>query len=489
MTASEQALDSLHHAATGIFREALDACSIESAFDRRIRFEGTQLHRLIPDGSGLSNPALSSLDLKNYRNIYVIAIGKAAVPMLNTLLSRMSRRLGLRGVCCSGEIPHKRNWRIRYFQGGHPLPNEDSFAAARTTLALLRKANKSTLVIFLISGGASALFDLPLDPAITLEDTMGLHNTLISSGAPITEVNTIRKHFSAVKGGRLALAAAETAKLSILLPDVPLRSLDTLASGPTSPDHTTVEEVRAILAKYDLLAKFPPRVSAFFSRADLPESPGNKSRRAPFLPRLPWADGQAAMLRKTVPTNMKAEDEAFRDSMFEVLLSSHDLVENARTLAQQAGYHVVVDNSCDDWDYADAARYLLQRFNALRAEQPRCCLISGGEVTVTIDRTPGAGGRNQQFALACALELAQFAGQQLVAFSAGSDGIDGNTRAAGAIADTTTVSRAIAFGYQPTEALAAFNACPLFTALGDSVVTGPTGHNLRDLRLLISNPA
>lgn len=484
MTASEQALDSLHQTATDVFLQALDACSIESAFDRRIRFEGTQLHRQIDGDSGPAN-----IDLKNYRNIYIIAIGKAAVPMLNTLLSRMSRRLGLRGVCCSNQIPEKRNWRIRYFQGGHPLPNEDSFAAARTALALLRKANKNTLAVFLISGGASALFDLPLDPGITLEDTMSLHDTLISSGAPITEVNTIRKHFSAVKGGRLALAAGEAAKLSILLPDVPLRSLDALASGPTSPDHTTVEEVRAILAKYDLLAKFPPRVSAFFNRSDLPESPGNKSRRAPFLPRLPWADGQAAMLRKSVSVSMKAEDEAFRDSMFEVLLSSHDLVENARTFAQQAGYHTVVDNSCDDWDYADAARYLLQRFNALRAEHPRCCLISGGEVTVTIDRTPGAGGRNQQFALTCAIEIAQFPDELLVVFSAGSDGIDGNTRAAGAIADTTTVRRALAFGYRPAEALAGFNACPLFTALGDSVVTGPTGHNLRDLRLLISDPA
>ena len=186
---------------------------------------------------------------------------------------------------------------------------------------------------------------------------------------------------------------------------------------------------------------------------------------------------------------MQAEDDAFRNSIFEVLLSSHDLVENARSEAQKLGYHTVVDNSCDDWDYADAARYLLQRFHALRAEHPRCCLISGGEVTVTLDRTPGAGGRNQQFALACALELAQYSGEHLVVFSAGSDGIDGNTRAAGAIADPTTVSRAIAFGYRPEESLAAFNACPLFTALGDSVATGPTGHNLRDLRLLLSEPA
>jgi glycerate 2-kinase len=480
MTASDLALESLHHTATNIFQHALDASRIESAFDRRIRFEGSKLHRLLAEAGGPS-----MLDLKDFKRIFVVAIGKAAPAMLDTLLSRMERRQGLRGICCSLDIPDRRNWRIRYFEGGHPLPSEGSFAAARAALALLRKARKDTLVIFLISGGASALFDLPLDPDISLEDTMLFHQALIASGAPITEVNTIRKHFSAVKGGRLAIAAAESTKISILLPDVPLRSLDTLASGPTSPDQTTVEEARAILAKYNLLEKFPPSIRDFFSRKDLPESPGNKSRRAPFLPRFPWKDRAD---KAGTPAAMQAEEDAFRNSIFEVLLSSHDLVENARTYAQQLGYHTVVDNSCDDWDYAEAAHYLLERFHTLRAEHPRCCLISGGEVTVTMDRTPGAGGRNQQFALACALELAKYPKEQLVVFSAGSDGIDGNTRSAGAIADPTTVSRATAFGYQPAESLTEFDACPLFTALGDTVVTGPTGHNLRDLRLLLSGP-
>ena len=487
MATTEQSLEALHQTANGIFLSALEACNIDSAFDRRIRFEGDKLHRLIPGGSG---PEV--VDLDEYRNIFVIAIGKAALPMLETLLSRMKRRKGLSGVCCSPSAPAKRIWGFRYFQGGHPLPNEDSFAAARATLALLRKARKDTLVIFLISGGGSALFDLPLDPAITLEDAIAFHQALIGSGAPITEVNTIRKHFSAVKGGRLAIAAGEAAKLSILLPDVPLRSLDALASGPTTPDHTTVDEVRALLAKYNLLHRFPASVSAFFSHEEMPESPGNKSRLQAFMPRLPWSEGHAIALRRAVAAQMKSEAAAFRDSMYETLLSSHDLVESARARAQQLGYHTVVDNSCDDWDYADAAGYLLKRFHTLRAEHPRCCLVSGGEVTVTLDRTPGAGGRNQQFALACALELAEYARSaaesELSVLSAGSDGIDGNTRSAGAIADPTTVARAISFGYRPQEALAAFNACPLFTALGDTVVTGPTGHNLRDLRLLLSDP-
>lgn len=477
---SDTALDSLHAEAEEIFTGAVKACSIESAFDRRIRFEGSTMTRIMPDGSGPD-----SINLSTYKRIFIIAIGKAAGPMLEVLLDRMKRRKGMRGICCSNNLPKKRNWRFRYFEGGHPLPNQDSFAAAQAALALLKKARKDTLVFFLISGGGSAMFDLPLDPTISLEDTAAFHQALLASGAPINEINTLRKHFSAVKAGRLAIAAPDAQKVSILLPDVPLRSLDALSSGPTSPDHSTVENVREILARYDLLTKFPKPVTAFFERTDLPESPGNKSWRPPFLNKLPRLGGNAPR-SVTSATTLSGESEAFRDSVFEVLLSSHDLVENARAHAQRAGFFVAVDNSCDDWDYADAARYLLDRFHELRAGHRRFCLISAGEVTVTMDRQPGAGGRNQQFALSCALELAKHPGELLTVLSAGSDGIDGNTQSAGAVADPTSVERARAFGFDPEESLGAFNACPLFTALGDSIVTGPTGQNLRDLRLLLA---
>jgi hydroxypyruvate reductase len=481
-TVTDSSLDALHATANDIFTGAIKACSIESAFDRRISFDGNTLLRLMPDGSG---PA--SINLKCYKKIFVIALGKAAGPMLDVLLARMTRRSGMRGICCSNQLPSCRSWRFRYFEGGHPLPNEESFAGARAALAMLMKsAKKDTLVFFLISGGGSAIFDLPLDPHISLDDTIAFHQLLLASGAPISEINTLRKHFSAVKGGRLAMAAPDAAKVSILLPDVPLRSLDALSSGPTSPDHSTVAEVRHLLDKYNLNAKLPPSIRAFFERADLPESPGNKGWFPPFFPAFAKI-GAAPDRRVTAAAAMSGEDPAFRDSVFELLLSSHDLAENARALAQQAGFHVVVDNSCDDWDYADAARYLLQRFHALRAVHPRLCLISVGEVTVTLDRTPGAGGRNQQFVMACALDLEQYAGQRLTVFSAGSDGIDGNCHAAGAIADPSTVTRAHTFGFHLKSSLANFDACPMFTALGDAVVTGPTGHNLRDLRLLLAD--
>lgn len=504
---SDSALDTLHGTANAIFTGALEACNIESAFDRRIRFEGSQMHRLLPDGSGPE-----TINLAQYKRIFVVALGKAAVPMLDTLLTRMKRRKGLRGICCANLVPKVRNWRIRYFVGGHPLPNEDSFESARAALALVKKARKDTLIFFLISGGGSAMFDLPLDPRISLEDTMAFHQALLASGAPINEINTLRKHFSAVKGGRLAMAAPEAAKVSFLLPDVPLRSLDALSSGPTSPDHSTVGDVRDLIARYQLEMKFPRSVREFFERDDLPESPGNKGWRPPFIPRLPWMEqrpeqkpdqkpgqkiGQkieqrtdhASARRITSAASMTGEDDAFRDSVFEILLSSHDLVEGARALATKMGYFVAVDNSCDDWDYAEAARYLLERFHFLRRTHPRLCLLSGGEVTVTLGASPGAGGRNQQFALACAMELAAHSGERLTVLSAGSDGIDGNTQSAGAVADPTTTARGRAFGFEPEESLADFNACPLFTALGDSVVTGPTGHNLRDLRVLIAEPS
>jgi glycerate 2-kinase len=478
--ASDTALDFLHARATSFFTDALKASSIESAFDRRLRFEGNVLHRLIPDGSGPD-----TINLSQYKRIFVIAIGKAAGPMLEILLDRMKRRQGLRGICCSKYLPKKRNWRIRYFEGGHPLPNEESFAAARASLGLLKKAKRDTLVFYLISGGGSAMFDLPLDPKITLADTIAFHDALLGCGAPINEINTLRKHFSAVKGGRLAIAAPDSLKVSLLVPDVPLRTLDALSSGPSSPDHSTVSEVHEIIEKYKLAEKLPPAVNAFLQQTDLPESPGNKRWKPPFLPSF----GRSEIARRpfTSVASLTGEDEAFRDSVFEVLLSDLDLIESARTLAQQAGYFVSVDNSCDDWDYADAARYLLDRFHEMRAHHRRFCLISGGEVTVTLNGTPGAGGRNQQFALACALELVRHPDEMIAVLSAGSDGIDGNTQNAGAIADPTTVARAQVFGFNPEEALRSFDAGSLFTALGDAVVTGPTSHNLRDLRLLIAD--
>jgi len=458
-------LEKLHEDATAIFKGALVDCSIATAFDLHFKFEGGKLLH-----TSLNGEVMETIDLSHFKRIYVVSIGKAGLTMVDILLDRMKRRKGVRGVVCSPEVPHKRNWRFRYFAGGHPVPNEDSLNAARAALALMKKSRRDTFVFFLISGGGSAMFDLPLDPTISLDDTIALHETLLACGAPIASINIVRKQFSAVKGGRLAAAAPEAEKFSILLPDVPMSTLEALSSSPTFPNTSTQEEFEQVLAQYQLLEKFPTSVRELLERPGAAEPETHKG-----------------ILRLTLPgLRVAPKEQEPPPHHVDTLLNSDDLVHHAKLHATQLGYTVVVDNECDDWDYADAAHYLLKRLEELRRQYPRLCLLSAGEVTVTMDRKPGAGGRNQHMSLKCALELAAHPEEQIVVLNAGSDGIDGNTRTAGAIADPTTVQRAIQFGFDPQQALVEFNACPMFTSLGDSVVTGPTGHNLRDLRVLLS---
>jgi len=425
---TEAMLRTMHTQARSIFHQALGSSSIAAAFDRRFP-------RAFP--------------FAQYQRIYAVALGKAALPMLEALRARLPKPLD-GGVCCGPVLPSNREAGVEYYTGGHPLPNEDSFASARAALRLLRQMGERDFVFFLISGGGSAMVELPLDERISLEETRALYKALVGSGGTIAEINTVRKHFSAVKGGRLAAAAGRSGRFSLLLSDVAPRYLDALASGPTLPDSSTVAECREIVDRYHLRERFTPAVRAFFDDPDLPETP------------------------------------AVSEAPIETLLSSDDLIDAAQTKALSLGYEVVIDNSCDDWDYADAARYLLERFDHLRREHPKLCLLSGGEVTVRLGREHGAGGRNQQFALACALAL-DGAASPVVVLSAGSDGIDGTSDAAGAIADMTTVGRAKALGFDAASALARFDAYPLFTALGDTLVTGPTHNNLRDLRILLSN--
>jgi len=303
----------------------------------------------------------------------------------------------------------------------------------------------------MLSGGGSAIAEKPLDDEISLDDLIATYRALVLSGAPIAEINTIRKHLSAVKGGRLAQAAYPAHQVSLLISDVPDSTLDALASGPTLPDSTSVADCYAILEKYALLDQFPPSVRELFQRHALEETP-------------------------------KSDDPAFVRARWWPVLSNKTALDAAGVAATAQGFAVEVDNSCDDWDYDRAADYLLGRLRKLRHSVSRVCLISGGEVTVKVTNG-GAGGRNQQFALACAQKIA---GENVTVLSAGTDGIDGNSPAAGAIADGSTAERARAAGYDPAAALATFNAYPLFQALGDAIMTGPTGNNVRDLRILFA---
>jgi hydroxypyruvate reductase len=284
-----------------------------------------------------------------------------------------------------------------------------------------------------------------------LEDLIATYRVLVHSGAPIAEINAIRKHLSAVKGGRLARAAPLSQQVSILVSDVPDNTPDALASGPTMPDSTSVEDCYAIATKYGMLEPFPASVRELFQRRALDETP-------------------------------KSDDPAFIRSRWWTILSNASLLDAAQSEARRLGWHVEVDNGCDDWDYALASDYLLGKLREWRKKVERVCLISGGEVTVKVTKG-GVGGRNQQFALDCAGKIG---GENVTVLSAGTDGIDGNSPAAGAIVDGTTVERAKTRGLDAAGHLAAFNAHPFFEALGDAIVTGPTGNNLRDLRILLA---
>jgi glycerate 2-kinase len=422
-----------------ILEHALRESSVASAFARNVSCNRGVL-RICED----------LYDLNSYSRVFVVSLGKAAHSMLTALHEQTGERF--EGIVASSVVPEFQVRGFRYFLGGHPLPNADSIHAGSAMLKSLNTLNENCLAIFLISGGGSACAEMPIDSEISLEDLVATYDALVHCGAPIGEINAIRKHLSAIKGGRLAQAAYPAQQVSILISDVPDNMPDALASGPTMPDSTTDQDCQAIAAKYNLLAMFPLSVRELFDRHALEDTP-------------------------------KSDDPAFIRARWWTILSNAALLHAARAEAERQGFTVEIDNSCDDWDYARAADHLLTRLQELRKQNERVCLLSGGEVTVHVEHG-GTGGRNQQFALYCAEKIA---GQNVTVLSAGSDGIDGNSSAAGAIADGMTYVRAMSSDLDPRQHLEAFDSYPLFEALGDAIVTGPTGNNLRDIRILLAD--
>ena len=436
---NEHAAHEMRAAARDIFLHALAETTIAKAFDRHISYSRGVL-RICED----------LYDLGVYNRVFVLALGKAAHSMLEALAAQIGP--GLSGIVAAPVDPAAQLPNFRYYRGGHPLPNAESLRAAEATLKALRALTQKSLALYLISGGGSAVLEKPVDPDIPLEDVIATYKALVHCGAPIAEINAIRKHLSAVKGGRMTTAAPLAQHISIMVSDVPDNALDSLASGPTLPDSTTVEHCYAIAERYKLLPMLPESVRELFERHALDETP-------------------------------KKDDPAFIQSRWWTVLSSSTAQTDAAAAAAMHGFAVEVDNSCDDQDYKQAADHLLKKLRKLREGVSRVCLISGGEVTVQVGGDAGVGGRNQQFALYCAEKIA---GENITVLSAGTDGIDGNSNAAGAVADGTTLARAQAAGPDPGKALARFDAFPLFEALGDAVVTGPTGNNVRDLRILLA---
>jgi glycerate 2-kinase len=428
----------MRETARSIFRYTLDQASIANAFARHVNCE-----------RGLLRVRDDLYDLQSYSGVLVVSLGKAA----NTMLEALARQVGnsLSGIVAASVEPASQLRGFRYFRGGHPTPNQESIQAATAMLRALEAQTATSLVIFLISGGGSSIVEKPIDDEISLDDLIATYSALVHSGAPIAEINAIRKHLSAVKGGRLAKAAFPAQQVSLLVSDVPDNSPDALASGPTMPDSTSVADCYRVAEKYDLVPQFPASVRELFERHALEETP-------------------------------KSDDPVFERARWWTVLSNQTAIEQASVAAERAGLFVHIDNSCDDWDYQKAADYLLNKLRELRKQCSPVCLISGGEVTVKVTN-PGIGGRNHQFALACAEKIA---GEPITVLSAGTDGVDGNSPAAGAVVDGSTIERIREQGLNARQALEDFDAYPVFRALGDAIETGPTGNNLRDVRILLA---
>lgn len=433
----------LRSTARDLFSEALGACSIEQALDSCVAFTS----------AGFCC-GREPYDWSQVRETMIVAIGKAAAPMARAFIERAGPSTPLRAIVVGPREFEDLPAGCRYFRGGHPRPDAGSLQAAGAIVTALRGRGDRDLVVFLVSGGASAMVERLLDESIPLADIAATHRALVESGATIAAINTVRKHLSALKGGRLARLAAPARQLSLFASDVPPGQLDALASGPTVPDPTTVADARAVIASYGLASRIPPRVLAILDRADA--------------------------------ESVKPGDAAFARSAWQVLIDSEQLGAAAARTAADRGWKVVVDNACDDGPAEKAADHLLKRLGEERARHPRVCLVSAGEVTVQLPATAGRGGRNQHFALLCAERIA---GKNIAVLSAGSDGVDGNSDAAGAVADGSTLERARALGLDPAGALERFDSASIFAQLGDAIVTGPTGNNLRDLRILLSETA
>ncbi len=432
------------------FLETLSALAVGPRLRQTVHIEGGVLH-----------VAGDCYPISKGRTVRVVSIGKAAVPMAHTL-AEMLAGIRWRGVVVAPELPATPREGWEYFAGGHPVPNEQSWRAAESALALLdsKNAPPDDLALFLISGGGSALLDKPLHPSVSLDDLRQFHQVLVGCGAPIEEINALRKHLSAVKGGRLAERAAPAAQVTLYVSDVPEHLPSAVASGPTMPDETTVADCLRVAGQYALLDQLRGPVRSLLESGTIAETP-------------------------------KPGHPCFANSRYHCLLSNADAVAALAQLLRSHGARVEVETGCDGWEYRRAADYLIRRLARLRSEHHRSegsgrpvAILSGGELTCPVpgDAT-GIGGRNQACALYCA---AQISGQPFMVLSAGTDGTDGNSPAAGALADGTTVGRAAALGLNPEDFLRRFDSHSFFEKLGDALHTGPTGTNVRDVRVLLA---
>jgi hydroxypyruvate reductase len=391
--------------------------------------------------------------------VIAVGAGKACAPMARALEDALDDRLS------GGLVVVRRGYgeplrRVTIREAGHPVPDSAGEAAAQEALALVKGLTARDLVFFLISGGGSALLPLP-HPGIPLADIVRTTDLLLRSGATITEVNTIRKHLSQVAGGNLARAAFPARSVTLIVSDVVGSPPDAVASGPTVADPTTYADALAVLERYGLVSEVPASVRDVLgkgARGALPETP-------------------------------KPDDPVFRDAQVLVVADTGAAARGALAAARRLGFHTLLLSTYLEGEARHVGRVLGgigRQISATGEPAPRpACIVAGGETTVTVTGL-GRGGRNQELALAAALALEAVPDVLVVGFA--TDGTDGPTDAAGAVADGTTVTRARALGMDPLRHLAANDAYPFFQALGDLIVTGPTNTNVADLMLILGGP-
>jgi hydroxypyruvate reductase len=400
------------------------------------------------------------LPLKAFDRIFLLAVGKAA-PQMGLEVERIIGKRLLSGGLALTKHGHAKVGRprvVEIIEAGHPIPDEAGAKASGRVRELLRELNARDLLIVALSGGASALLSAPAEP-VTLAAKQKTTDLLLRAGADIFDLNAVRKHLSFLKGGQLAALAYPATVVSLLLSDVIGDPIDVIGSGPTAPDLSTFADAIAVLNKYDLLERVPAAVRDVLQRGingELPETP-------------------------------KPGDPLFKN-VHNIVVGSNSLALAATARkAKLLGYRPLVLSSTMEGEtrevalvHASILREVVQ--SGQPARRP-VCILSGGETTVTV-RGKGKGGRNQEFALATAAAIAGLA--NVVALSAGTDGTDGPTDAAGAIVTGETVARAKQMGLDPINHLVRNDAYPFFDALGDLLKTGPTGTNVMDINVLLA---
>jgi glycerate 2-kinase len=454
--------------ATELQQAALAAVEPAAAVRRHVRREGDTL---IVAGR--------RYDLSGYERVFVIGGGKAAVPMASAVADILGERL-TEGVLVT-KYGHARYPvpGIQILEAGHPVPDQNAVRGAQALVDLARRAGERDLVICLISGGGSALLTLPV-PGLTLADLQALTDALLHVGATINEMNTVRKHWSRIKGGNLARLVAPATLVTLVLSDVVGDPLDVIASGPTVPDTTSVADAQAVLARYGIQSLDARSIEA---ELVLGVSRSAMSADARSMPASPLAGRDVAGILRETP---KPGDPAFGRVQHVVVGSNRLAACAAVERARELGFNALLLSTYVEGEAREVARVAAALAKGACAHgdplPPPACLVWGGETTVTV-RGQGKGGRNQELALAAALALEGWPGVLVMALA--TDGTDGPTDGAGAVVTGQTVARARAMGLDPWSALEDNDSYPFFDALGDLLRTGPTGTNVNDLLFVL----